>query len=244
MPTPRKIKSQVVEIINHDSNVRTYRLSPEISLINKFEPGQFLHLAIDNYDPSFNWPESRVFSIATSPTRAQEIDLIISQKGNYTKRIFSEIKVGDTVWIKLPYGTFNFKESFNRKTFLIAGGTGITPFISYLQFLLDNVYPINISLHYGVRSSELIIINDLLAECLDKLRNFKLSIYLEKDSIIPYAYKSTKGIISIDNIIKEAEESSNNVFYLAGPPIMIQIFKNELIKHGYNDDSFFYDKWE
>lgn len=244
MPAPRKIKAQIVEIIKHDINVRTYRLKPEISLKNKFEPGQFLHLAIDEYDPSFNWPESRVFSIATSPTRAEEIDLIISQKGNYTKRIFSEIKTRDTVWIKLPYGSFNFRDSFKRKSFLIAGGTGITPFISYLQFLLDNPYPTNISLHYGVRSSGLIIIDDLLTDCVKKLNNFNLSIYLENDSVLQSSHMLIKGMISIDRIIKEAKEFENSLFYLAGPPIMIQVFKNELMRNGVKEKSILYDKWE
>ena len=33
----------------------------------KYKPGQFLHLALDEYDPSQAWPESRCFSMQSSP---------------------------------------------------------------------------------------------------------------------------------------------------------------------------------
>ena len=35
--------------------------------VTPFKPGQFLHLALDAFEPGGFWPESRVFSIASAP---------------------------------------------------------------------------------------------------------------------------------------------------------------------------------
>ena len=102
-----------------------------------FKPGQFLHLAIDNYDPGFHWPESRVFSVASSPTRLETIRITFSVKGKYTKRMFTEVEEGDIVWLKLPYGSFTFTK--HKSLIFVAGGTGITPFLSFLEYAIDNV---------------------------------------------------------------------------------------------------------
>ena len=66
MSTPVKLPAEVENIIHHTDGVKSFIMKP-LKPCPNFKPGQFLHLAIDEYDPSFHWPESRVFSIANSP---------------------------------------------------------------------------------------------------------------------------------------------------------------------------------
>ena len=134
MSVPRKVKAVVIDLIRYRDNITLYRFKPEFGV--KFKPGQFLHLALDEYDPSYNWPESRVFSIANAPGK-EFIDILISPKGSFTNRIINEISVGRQVWLKLPFGTFNFHDSSGKDVILIAGGTGISPFISFLEYLIE-----------------------------------------------------------------------------------------------------------
>jgi len=65
MATPQKLRCRIQKITDHGDHVYTADLSPERPL-PRFKPGQFLHLTLDDYDPSGFWPESRVFSIASS----------------------------------------------------------------------------------------------------------------------------------------------------------------------------------
>jgi len=68
MSNPISIQSKVLSVIHHDDTVSTITLKPSRRLPN-FKPGQFLHLALDPYDPTVGfWPESRVFSIAATPS--------------------------------------------------------------------------------------------------------------------------------------------------------------------------------
>jgi ferredoxin-NADP reductase len=148
MAAIRKIPVSVKEIISYSDNVKLFRLLPKRRGI-QFKAGQFLHLAIEPYDPSFNWPESRVFSIANSPTRVETVDILVSKIGEFTEELFNNVKVDDELWIKLPYGIFNFDESMDHDTVLIAGGTGVSPYISFLQYAIDKNLNPAIHLNYG-----------------------------------------------------------------------------------------------
>ena len=79
-----------------------------------FRPGQFLHLTVDDYDPAGFWPESRVFSIASSPRERERIRICYSVKGRYTTKMEQALKVGGEVWIKLPYGDFVIDDTERR----------------------------------------------------------------------------------------------------------------------------------
>ncbi|MBC8185057.1 hypothetical protein H8E88_28520, partial [candidate division KSB1 bacterium] len=136
MPTPIKLPAKVETIIQHTEDVKSFIMSP-LKRCPNFNPGQFLHLAIDKYDPSFHWPESRVFSIANSPTRREKIRITFSVKGKLTQKMYDEVKIGYVLWLKLPYGRFLISDD-SRDIVLIAGGTGITPFVSFLEYTIDN----------------------------------------------------------------------------------------------------------
>ncbi len=105
MSLARKIRCAVSAISAHGGGVYTVDLQPA-SPLPAFRPGQFLHLTVDEYDPSSFWPESRVFSIASAPQERSLIRICYSVKGRYTTKMEQVLKVGGEVWIKLPFGEF------------------------------------------------------------------------------------------------------------------------------------------
>jgi len=243
MAAIRKIPVSVKEIIAYSENVRLYRLEPKKRGI-QFKAGQFLHLAIEPYDPSFNWPESRVFSIANSPTRIETVDILVSKIGEFTEALFDKVKVDDELWIKLPYGIFNFDESMEQDTVLIAGGTGVSPYISFLQYAIDQNLNPAIHLNYGVKKSELIIIGDLIKEAKEKLPNFKYNLHVEETVNQNNGLEIKEGQLPVSKIVSESLKLNNPVFYLSGPPAMIIAFDEELKKQGVSSHQIKYDKWE
>src|SRR6266446_3893063 len=103
MRPPRKIRCSWASLTHHRR--RAYR--PELGPGNRLPPfraGQFLHLTVDDYDPSGFWPESRVFSIASSPAERRRIRICFAVKGRYTTKMEEAVKRSKEVWIKLPYG--------------------------------------------------------------------------------------------------------------------------------------------
>jgi len=101
MSLPRKIRCAVESVVDHGGRVYSVELKPDRP-IPVFQPGQFLHLTVDEFDPAGFWPESRVFSIASSPTERNRLRICYSVKGRYTQKMERAIAVGREVWIKLP----------------------------------------------------------------------------------------------------------------------------------------------
>ena len=116
--SPRRIPVVVKSITKHAEDIRSFELLPK-KPFPRFKPGQFLHFTIDPYDQSGHWPESRVFSIASPPSDKERLRITISKKGSYTTRIFNELKEGDEIWVKLPYGDFIVDTNNDNETISI-----------------------------------------------------------------------------------------------------------------------------
>ena len=241
MSAPRKVKAVVTYLKKYRDNVTLYRLKPEFLV--KFKPGQFLHLALDDYDPSYNWPESRVFSMVNAPGK-EFIDILVSPKGSFTRRMIDELSVGKQVWLKLPYGTFNFRGFSGKDVILIAGGTGISPFISFLEDLMEsNDEYRSINLFYGVRERDLIIFEKNLEKYQQRIKNFKYKIFCENinnesDLLLE------PGILPVRELVSHTISYTDPVYYLSGPKLMIESFEKELKYQGVNSEKIFFDKWE
>ena len=235
MATPVKIKATVEQVVKHTDSVVSYRLTPQ-GRVPKFHPGQFLHLTLDAYSPDRQWPESRVFSIAACPSeRTQRLDVTISVKGRYTRRIYETLAKGDECWLKLPYGEFLFPA--DRQLVLIAGGVGITPYLSLLKKMLEEKSEQSVSLCYGVRSADTYLFGDLLSRCETELPHFRKAVTCEDGSV-----PGNRGILNIDAI--HAATPHNALFYLSGPPAMIQSFRARLLELGVENECIRVDDWE
>ncbi len=225
----------MTEVVKHTDSVVSYRFAPQ-GRVPKFRAGQFLHIALDEYHPDAQWPESRVFSIASSPAeRREELAVTISVKGRFTEQIFQTLEKGSECWLKLPYGEFLFPA--DRHLILIAGGVGITPYLSLLKQMLEEKSEQAVTLCYGVRSARHYLFSDLIERCASDLPHFGKTVWCEDGSV-----SGEKGILNIDAIHAFAPDGS--LFYLSGPPAMIAAFKNRLLDLGVETECIRVDDWE
>jgi NAD(P)H-flavin reductase len=245
MPSPRKIRCAITAITDHGERVYTLDLKPE-SPAPSFRPGQFLHLAIDEYDPSTFWPESRVFSVASSPTDRQHLLVCYSVKGAFTTRMEQELRVGAHVWAKLPYGDFVI--SPDPEVVLFAGGTGVSAFTAFIGDLAAT-HTGSIHLYYGARSPELLLFRKELEQTLACVPGFHLTYCLQRGTFIPAdtfsgRLKVRPGILSADFPAQDGFQSPATVFYLSGPPVMLKALSPALARLGIPAASIRIDAWE
>jgi len=235
MANPVKIRAVVDEVVKHTDSVVSYRFLPQ-GRVPKFHAGQFLHIALDEYHPDAQWPDSRVFSIASAPSqRREELAVTISVKGKFTERIFQTLEKGSECWLKLPYGDFLFPP--DRHLVLIAGGVGITPYLSLLKQMLEEKSDQAVTLCYGVRSAEHYLFGDLLKRCEAELPNFVKKVWCEDGSVF-----GEKGILNIEAIHSAVLDGA--FFYLSGPPGMISSFKQKLLDLSIENECILIDDWE
>jgi NAD(P)H-flavin reductase len=206
----------------------------------KYKPGQFLHLTLDYYDPAKNWPESRVFSIANYDPEVKTLRIIYSVKGKYTKLMNDNLQENQQVWVKMPYGDFTFNSITDNMIF-IAGGTGITPFLSYLESIKYKIPDKNIWLFYGAKEKNCMVGEELIDNIVLVNPRFKVKKYLE--------YKSGNeryemGKLEADKILEELQSIGEADFYISGPPEMIQYFKQSIIDAGIKQEFIHIDACE
>jgi NAD(P)H-flavin reductase len=247
MANPIKVPATISSIIDHSGGVYSLLLEP-LKRIPKYRPGQFLHFALDDYDPQGGfWPESRVFSIASFSS--ESVSLIYSVKGKFTKRMSLELHEGKKVWLKLPYGDFVIDASTetDQSVVLVAGGTGISPYVSYLQKELSCPSNRRIHLIYGIKNHALFQFSDILKDCKQKVKGFSMDLFIEQAGNEAFIFDSIEpvyGIIDINYVWNKGIEFNNPVFFLSGPPGMIQSLKKELSGRGIARSSIKIDEWQ
>lgn len=248
MAVAQRISCQVERITDHGDRVYTVELlAGEARRVPVFKPGQFLHLALDEYDPSKSWPESRVFSIASSSQRRDRLTITYSVRGRFTTRMERELKVGRSVWVKLPYGDFVI--GYDSDIVLFAGGTGITAFTAFLNNLKPD-FPHSVLLAYGARNSQLLIYRDLVqqrAKSVPSLLPFFFieqdpnNMRLEEDRCEPVG---TVGRPSLGALWHSIAKPFDSTFYLAGPPDMLRALSADLSDRGVPGKAIRIDAWE
>jgi NAD(P)H-flavin reductase len=224
----KKYKSKIVSIKNSIQGVHTLELK-SLADRYKYAPGQFLHFAIDeDYDGIGQWPESRCFSIQSNPEEAT-IRITYAVKGKFTRQMEDKLKDGCEIWLKLPYGNLFTQDHTKKNTVFIAGGTGITPFLSLFTHESFNRY-INPRIYLGFRSVKFNLYNEELSRISNPTKVLKLF------------YEEDDGPLDIQNIF--SENGANNDYFISGPFLMISEFKKFLINQKVSISSIKSDDWE
>jgi ferredoxin-NADP reductase len=229
MTIVKKYPAKVTDIQNKIDGVYTLEL---ISLGKpfKFDPGQFLHLSLDEYDPAAQWPESRCFSIQSSPGE-DKIRITYAVKGRYTLRMQRELVPGKELMLKLPYGDLFSQHHIKTNTVFISGGTGITPYLSLFTSLAFRDY-VNPVLYAGFRCNEMNLYKDQI----------KIAKSINNSLIVNYIYQDEEGILDIGKIYMASDK--NTSFFISGPPQMIKSFKELLLRQGMKAEQIKTDDWE
>ena len=154
----KKYKSRVISVKNPFEGVFTVEFAPHRGKF-RYKPGQFLHLALDDdYDGVGQWPDSRCFSMQSSPTE-NTIRITYAVKGGFTTAMSNFLNPGKSVWLKMPYGDLFTQPHEKDHTVFIAGGTGITPFLSLFGHSDFESY-INPHIYLGFKSKSFNIYED------------------------------------------------------------------------------------
>ena len=96
-----------------------------------FLPGQYIGFRYNK--------TSRAYSISSSPDRSY-LELCVRRVpgGRLSPDLCDNIKPGDSVTIRGPYGDLVLQDSSTRDIVFLATGTGVAPFKSMLDYLFEN----------------------------------------------------------------------------------------------------------
>ncbi len=198
----------------------------------RYHSGQFLHLAMDPYDPTRPWPDSRCFSIQSPPTDdCRQLSLSFSVKGKFTQRMAEQLVEGRAVWLKMPYGDLFMPDFSGETCVFVAGGTGVTPFLSLFLHPAFARFA-RVALYLGVRSADYHVFAEELSQAQRMNPRFAVSVVDQQRD----------GLIPIDAL--QVKHGPTAVYFVSGPPVMIRAFRQRLMEQGVPEDHVRTDDWE
>jgi len=114
-----------------------------------YRPGQYAMISYRNGQGRME--DKHAFSIASSPTNKNSIIFGIKIQGLFTQGLL-QLKEGDELILFGPYGNFFYDAKKYSDLVMIAGGIGITPFFSALNYATDLKLPNKLALIYSTRT--------------------------------------------------------------------------------------------
>ena len=141
--------------------------------------------------------------------------MLVRNAGGVTNALFN-LKKGDSVFIRGPYGTgFPLEEIKGKNIIMIAGGTGIAPITSLINYAEQNLEKFkSIKIYFGFRNEDYILLKDKIDKWKKK---FNLIITLDKKSKNKaYSYGFIHKILE-----KEKLDLKNTLAFICGPEIMM-----------------------
>ncbi len=194
--------------------------NPELA---NFLPGQYANLHVPGTT------NTRSYSFSSAP-RSEKVTFLIKNVSGGVMSTYLEkrAKMGDPVSLTGPMGTFYIRD-FNRPLLLLAGGTGIAPFLSILQQLKDKHFTQPVHLVYGARTTEDLISINYLEAMTRSIHRFSFTTTVSS----PESIHPRKGYVT-DHVQDDKLCDGNADTYLCGPPKMVEavqtFFSNRRIK--------------
>lgn len=215
----------VERIVEHiDSDAKSYILAKaDGSKPAYFRAGQSLSLKLQIGD-SF---VTRSYSISSSPKDVEEgryrITVKRKQNGFASNHILNTFTIGTTVIASAPYGNLYY-EKFrdNENVVAVAGGSGITPFVSMAHAIQDGIENFNLTIIYGNNNYESILFKDELDYIQKQTEKVKVFYVLANET--KEGYES--GFIT-SSIISKYAHLPYSVF-VSGPSEMHTHIKKQL----------------
>lgn len=131
--------------VGHDTYEFTFAISNEFS----FQPGQYVWLSLPKLKAIDKKGNRRAMSIVSGNTDGKSISIVFRKSPSYFKHAVLKLKPDDEVEIIGPNGSsFCLPSDEKQQLVLLAGGTGIAPFIGLLRSGVLNKTKRSISLFY------------------------------------------------------------------------------------------------
>ncbi|MBD3203532.1 hypothetical protein GF327_04510 [Candidatus Woesearchaeota archaeon] len=226
-------KGEIIKIRKETHDVSTLIVRTDKKI--EFIPGQYCLVSIpDNID-------SRPFTFANEPG-SENIEFTIKRIGEFTKALH-ELEEGDKIGFSEPKGSsLNFDKSIKKDVVFIAGGSGITPFISSLRYAAENGLENNFLLIFSNRTNQDIIFRNELKNMDKNNQNIKVINTLTKE--IPDNWKQEKGYIDKEMINDYVSDINKKLFFFCGPPPMVDAMIKLLREIGVSDEDMRWEQWQ
>ncbi|OGD68779.1 hypothetical protein A2996_00975 [Candidatus Campbellbacteria bacterium RIFCSPLOWO2_01_FULL_34_15] len=189
----------------------------------QFTAGQFIFIKFEGANVS---NEYHPFTISSAP-HDDKLRLTIKALGDWTSEL-KNLKTGIIAKIEGPFGEFSYLKSKYKKQIWIAGGIGVTPFLSMLRDLKVNKHDgLKIDFYYTTKSADEKVFVDEILAIEKELKNIKINLYTSDE----------RGHLNagvINSAVGNLEETD---IFMCGPFNMMNNLKKQFVLLGVKKNS-------
>jgi len=240
----RKFRIARREYVNQKKDICSFYLVPyDNRPLPPFSPGQFLTFELRI--PGQQQPVTRCYSLSDAPTDRRYYRLSIKQldapaeapdgtpPGLSSTYFHDHLSDGEIVEAYAPAGEFCLDQASGRPVVLIAGGSGIAPIMSMLNWLVSSKSKREIWLFYGIRNRSEHAMYDHLRLIVQRHSNIRMLVAYSQPGRrcqkgIDY---QLKGHISAEHIRLVVKDRACE-YYICGPGQMMDSMSQGLKAHG------------
>ncbi len=226
---------KVAEIIERADDCKSFVLVPDTDKgtteLAYFGAGKYLTV----FEEIEGMKITRAYSISSKPGDAIDGKYVLTIKrvdgGVMSNYILDTWQVGTEVKVSAPAGNFEYQPLRDaKKVICLAGGSGITPFVSMAGAIVDGDEDFELTLIYGSRNKDAILFYDELLEITKKTDKVKVIHVLSDENADVSEDGFEKGFITADLIRKYAPENEYYSVFICGPQVMYNFLEKELPK--------------
>ena len=220
-----EIKNLKCEVINIKKVTRDiFIINLKLSDKNFFEfiAGQYAELYIGDC-------KEKHFSMANSPNTSElEFHIKTLDGGEVSNYVKNDLKLGEIITVKGPYGNAYLREKHKGPIIAVAGGTGLAPILSIIEYSQEIAMKQPINIYYGAQSEQELYFTEQLDMITKANNNVKFYPIIKEKPI----NKSIRQGLVTDALIEDINDFDGYKAYLAGPPKMVEAAEKILTNKG------------
>lgn len=204
----------------------------DISKTNfRFTAGQYATLTLPATTDQPTTSQFHDFSIVSSPNDHEKLKIAFRNSDSFFKKTLLSLPLGAPIILEGPSGNFTLPEQTDKPIVLIAGGIGVTPFMSMLTAISESKQPYQLALLYSNRDSASTVYADDLQKLAKLIPSLKITFTMTNDIL----WKGETRELGSDLVASYVGDMSNCIFYIAGPPSMVFALQDDLRRVGVPD---------
>jgi predicted ferric reductase len=180
-----------------------------------FTPGQFIVLAFGGRTA---W-QRRPFSISSAPGD-RRLEVTVKASGDYTALLVDELRPGVPAKVVGPFGGFDYRRGGPRQIW-IAGGIGVTPFMSWLRSL-DDTFDRDVDFFSSVREPGEAVYRDEIEAAAARHPSIRTH----------FVFTDTDPRLTARDVLSTVPAGPAPWIYMCGPPPMMKALARGLRQGG------------
>jgi ferredoxin-NADP reductase len=202
----------------------------------RFAAGNAVNVTLVDPPQTDGKGNTRTFSIVSAPADST-VTFATRMRDSAFKRVLKDAPAGTRMGLAEPGGEFTLDPADTRPAVLLAGGIGVTPFVSMSRHAANERLARPLWLFFSNRRPEDAPFLDELMALGRRNPNYRCVATMTEMDKSARPWRGELGFVDQAMLRRHLESLSTAVYYIAGPPAMVEAMQEMLAAAGVGADA-------